>query len=130
MAWDTVRGLLTGSLGGESILPLMHALHLAAWCLALAGAILAWGKPRIAYGAWATLKVVASFPLWRSAGRYALTLFPLFGVGALLLGRRRIFPWLLLGSGLGLAVLAVQVAHSIWTGRGPASAVTVSARGV
>lgn len=116
MALDTARDALTGSLGGGSILPLMHALHLLAWCLALAISFLAWGKPRIAYGVWATLMVLASFSLWRSAGRYAATLFPLFLVGAMLIGKRRLFPWLLLGSGLALAVLAVLFAHSIWTG--------------
>lgn len=116
MALDTARDALTGSLGGEGILPLMHAVHLLAWCLALAVSFLAWGKPRIAYGVWATLMVLASFSLWRSAGRYAATLFPLFIVGAMLVGRRRGFPWLLLGSGLALVVLAVLFAHSIWTG--------------
>ncbi len=116
MALDTARAALTGSLGGESILPLMHALHLVAWCLALVLSLLAWGRPRIAYGVWATLMVLASFSLWRSAGRYAVTVFPLFVVAALLVGKRRIFPWLLLGSGLALVVLAVLFAHSIWTG--------------
>jgi Mannosyltransferase (PIG-V) len=116
MALDTARNALTGSLGGQSILPLMHALHLLVWCLALAISFLAWGKPRIAYGVWATLMVLASFSLWRSAGRYAATLFPLFIVGALLVGRRRGFPWLLLAGGLALVVLSVLFAHSIWTG--------------
>jgi hypothetical protein len=116
MALDTARAVWTGSLGGESILPLMHALHLLTWCLALALSLLAWGRPRIAYGAWATLMVLASFTLWRSAGRYAATVFPLFVVGAMLVGKRRVFPWLLIGSGLSLVVLAVLFAHSIWTG--------------
>jgi len=116
MALETARSALTGSLGGESILPLMHAVHLLAWCAALAISFLAWGRPRIAYGVWATLMVLASFSLWRSAGRYAVTLFPLFMVGATLISRRRLFPWLLLASALALVVLAVLFAHSIWTG--------------
>jgi len=116
MALETARNALTGSLGGESILPLMHALHLLVWCVGLAISFLAWGRPRIAYGAWATMMVLASFSLWRSAGRYAVTLFPIFVVGAMLVGRRRWFPWLLLASALALVVLAVLFAHSIWTG--------------
>lgn len=116
MALETARSALTGSLGGDSILPLMHALHLLIWCVGLAISFLAWGRPRIAYGAWATMMVLASFSLWRSAGRYAVTVFPLFVVAAMLVGKRRIFPWLLLGSGLSLVVLAVLFAHSIWTG--------------
>ena len=116
MALETARSALTGSLGGDSILPLMHALHLLIWCVGLAISFLAWGRPRIAYGAWATMMVLASFSLWRSAGRYAVTVFPLFVVAAMLVGKRRIFPWLLLGSGLALVVLAVLFAHSIWTG--------------
>jgi len=116
MALDTARAALTGSLGGESILPWMHALHLLAWLVGLGLSFLAWGRPRIAYGVWATMMVLASFSLWRSAGRYAVTLFPLFMVGATLIGRRRLFPWLLLASALALVVLAVLFAHSIWTG--------------
>jgi Mannosyltransferase (PIG-V) len=116
MALDIARAALTGSLGGESILPRMHALHLLAWLVGLGLSFLAWGRPRIAYGAWATMMVLASFSLWRSAGRYAVTLFPLFMVGATLISRRRLFAGLLLASALALIVLAVLFAHSIWTG--------------
>jgi hypothetical protein len=62
------------------------------------------------------MMVLASFSLWRSAGRYTVTLFPLFMVGATLINRRRLFPCLLLASALALVVLAVLFAHSIWTG--------------
>lgn len=116
MALGTVRALLTGSLGGGSILPLMHALHLVAWTLALAGSIAAWRRLPLAYGIWTTLMVLASFTLWRSAGRYAVTLFPLFMLGGIVLSRRRAAAWVLAGSALGLAVLAVLFGHSIWTG--------------
>ncbi len=107
-----LRGLSFSALLSGSY-PAMDLIHLSIFVLALATLALSWRRLSIAHAVWAVSMLFASFSLWRSMGRFAAVIFPLFIALAFLLGDSR-YQIFLLFSTLLLALFTIMYTHLYW----------------
>ena len=85
LALESIRALITSATASAAYYPAINVLHLVAWLASAALALIAWKRLRFPYSAWMIVAVAAALPLWRSSGRYAVVIFPLFVGLALML---------------------------------------------
>ncbi|MFQ5855726.1 MAG: glycosyltransferase family 39 protein [Anaerolineae bacterium] len=113
-ALATVRASLAPQSIAAGHYPAMNLIHLSIFLFALLLSVLAWRQPRRAYAVWAILTILASFSLWRSMGRFAAVVFPLFIVASLMLDQDRWYQIVVYVSTLMLALFTVMYAHFYW----------------
>ena len=115
--WSAIMALQTllppGSIvaGTYSAMPIIHLLVCV---VAVLLSVYAWRRQSTAYGHWAVLTTILSLTLWRSMGRYAITVFPLFTAAAALLEDERWYSAVVYLSTLLLALLTVVFTHWYW----------------
>jgi hypothetical protein len=123
LGWGIGRGMTAISEPLHSLFPLrnlvtgnyeaLNLIHLAIFGVGLLLALLSWRRLSSAYTLWALLTLLASFTLWRSMGRFAAVLFPLFITAALLL-KGHWYQAILYLSVLLLALFTILYAHFYW----------------
>lgn len=91
----------------------INLIHLTTFVVALMLTLLAWRRPNKAYTVWAILTLLVSFSLWRSMGRLAAVVFPVFIIAALSLKESQ-YQTIVYISILFLALLAILHAHFYW----------------
>jgi len=116
LALESIRALVTSDTASAAYYPAINVLHLVAWLASAFIALVAWKRLPFPYRAWMVVAVAAALPLWRSSGRYAVVIFPLFVGLALMLTDRRIYRLILVAFVFALGALATLFTHNYWTG--------------